>query len=246
MHARPVRVLNFAHKSRGLLPSAPGAVRRGPRVIPSEARRTASEVEGSRWSAGGAHRPAATGAAHEARRRCRGSVCSLPNEIPRLRSAKRHSARDDNRCPRICGQGSALSTGRTRGGFSREQHCMQRLRGRLGPREHASARSPSFPCSGVGTHCPGRSASRCGRAAPPVRGEGRRSSMLLHTRSTVSMHGVRTQVFGAPRGDRPSGDDVSVGAPSPGHGGLRVQVCTPYQRVPRSGVPRARTAGAGS
>ena len=81
---------------------------RGQHVIPSEARRTASAVEGSRWGAGGAHRLAATGAGHEVRRRCRGSARSLSNEIPRLRSATRHSARDDNRCPRTCGRRLAL------------------------------------------------------------------------------------------------------------------------------------------
>jgi hypothetical protein len=108
--------LVLAHHSGGLLLSASGGVRRGPHVIPSE-------VEGSRWGVGGAHRPAATAAGHRVRRRCRGSVCSLSNEIPRLRSATRHSARDDSRCPRTCQQGAARREGErtARGGEKSER-----------------------------------------------------------------------------------------------------------------------------
>ena len=109
--------LSFAHTPRGALLPALAGRRPRPDVIPSGARRPASEVEGSRGSAGGACRPAATSAAHGVNRRCRGCACSLPGEIPRLRSATRHSARDDNRSRRIDGQGSALMKGE-RGGCS--------------------------------------------------------------------------------------------------------------------------------
>ena len=103
---------------------------------------------------------------------------------------------------------------------------------------------PSLPRSGV----------------PRARAAGARSGVLLQTRSTVSMHGVGTHVFGALRGDRPSGDDVTLGARSPGHRGLRVQVwgnrhyivhppeptltsCTPWEAEAGVGLAFSREGG---